>query len=257
MAETGKEFERLLDLIAQLRAEDGCPWDREQTPATIKRYLLEEVYELVDAVDHHAPDQVADELGDLIFMAIFLARLYGEQDQFQMEQVLRRVGEKMVRRHPHVFGDRKVDSARQVKLNWEEIKRQEKPQKPLGALLGDIPRALPALMRSYRTLSRLGRSLRRPLHQDTLVSELRQSFSALLQTDARGNERQTAAVVGKLLLLLVAFTLPADIRAEDALTQTLERFCHQLERVEASLVDQEKGWQDLSEAEERSLWEKI
>jgi uncharacterized protein YabN with tetrapyrrole methylase and pyrophosphatase domain len=86
---------------------------------------------------------------------------------------------------------------------------------------------------------------------------LRQSFSALLQTDARGNERQTAAVVGKLLLLLVAFTLPADIRAEDALTQTLERFCHQLERVEASLVDQEKGWQDLSEAEERSLWENI
>ena len=256
MAESGKEFDRLLDLIAQLRAEDGCPWDREQTPATIKRYLLEEVYELVDAVDHHAPDQIAEELGDLIFMAIFLARLYGEQDQFQMEQVLQRVGKKMVRRHPHVFGDRKVDSAREVKLNWEEIKRQEKPKEPLGALLCDIPRALPALMRSYRTLSRLGRSLRRPLHQDILLDELRQSFSALLQTDTGGNELQTAAVVGKLLLLLVAFTLPADIRAEDALTQTLERFCQQLERVEASLVDQEKSWQDLSEAEERSLWEK-
>jgi MazG family protein len=257
MAESGKEFERLLDLIAQLRAEDGCPWDREQTPATIKRYLLEEVYELVDAVDHHAPDQIAEELGDLIFMAIFLARLYGEQDQFQMEQVLQRVGEKMVRRHPHVFGNRKVDSARQVKLNWEEIKRQEKPQEPLGALLCDIPRALPALMRSYRTLSRLGRSLRRPLHRDILLSELRQSFSALLQAHAGGNELQTSPVVGKLLLLLVAFTLPADIRAEDALRQTLERFCQQLERVEASLVDREKSWQDLSEAEERSLWEKI
>ena len=75
MAESGKEFEKLLDLIARLRAEDGCPWDREQTPATIKRFLLEEVYELVDAVDHNAPDQVAEELGDLIFMAIFLASL--------------------------------------------------------------------------------------------------------------------------------------------------------------------------------------
>ncbi len=257
MAETGKEFEKLLDLVARLRAEDGCPWDREQTPATIKRYLLEEVYELVDAVDHHAPDQVADELGDLIFMAIFLARLYGEQDQFQMEQVLRRVGEKMVRRHPHVFGDRKVDSARQVKLNWEEIKRQEKPQKPLGALLGDIPRALPALMRSYRTLSRLGRSLRRPLRQDTLVSELRQSFSMLLEQNVQDNQLSLAPVLGKLLLLLVAFALPAGIRAEEELTKTLERFCQQLERVEASLVDQEKGRQDLSEAEERSLWENI
>ncbi len=257
MAETGKEFEKLLDLVARLRAEDGCPWDREQTPATIKRYLLEEVYELVDAVDHHAPDQVADELGDLIFMAIFLARLYGEQDQFQMEQVLRRVGEKMVRRHPHVFGDRKVDSARQVKLNWEEIKRQEKPQKPLGALLGDIPRALPALMRSYRTLSRLDRSLRRPLRQDTLVSELRQSFSMLLEQNVQDNQLSLAPVLGKLLLLLVAFALPAGIRAEEELTKTLERFCQQLERVEASLVDQEKGRQDLSEAEERSLWENI
>ncbi|MGD8687206.1 MAG: MazG family protein, partial [Syntrophobacterales bacterium] len=164
MAESGKEFEKLLDLIARLRAEDGCPWDREQTPATIKRFLLEEVYELVDAVDHNDPDQVAEELGDLIFMAIFLASLYGEQDHFQMEQVLQRVGEKMVRRHPHVFGDREVDSAGQVKLNWEEIKRQEKPQEPLGVLFCEIPRALPALMRSYRTLSRLSRSLRRPLH---------------------------------------------------------------------------------------------
>ena len=257
MAESGKEFERLLDLIAQLRAEDGCPWDREQTPATIKRYLLEEVYELVDAVDHHAPDQIAEELGDLIFMAIFLARLYGEQDQFQMEQVLQRVGEKMVRRHPHVFGDREVDSAGQVKLNWEEIKRQEKPQESLGVLLCDIPRTLPALMRSYRTLSRLGRSLRRPLHQDILRSELHQSFSMLLEQDAQENRLSLAPILGKLLLLLVAFTLPAGIQAEEELTKSLERFCQQLERVEASLVDREKSWQDLSEAEERSLWEKI
>ena len=123
MAETGREFEKLLDLLARLRGEDGCPWDREQTPATIKRYLLEEVYEVVDAVDHEASDQVADELGDLIFMAIFLAHLYAEQDQFQMAEVLRRVGDKMVRRHPHVFGDRKVGSSREVKLNWEEIKK--------------------------------------------------------------------------------------------------------------------------------------
>jgi MazG family protein len=242
MAEAGKEFEKLLDLIAQLRAEDGCPWDREQTPTTIKRYLLEEVYELVDAVDHRAPDQVAEELGDLIFMAIFLARLYGEQDQFQMEQVLQRVGEKMVRRHPHVFGDRKVDSARQVKLNWEEIKRQEKPQE---------------LMRSYRTLSRLGRSLRRPLHQDILVSELRQSFSMLLEQNVQDNQLSLAPVLGKLLLLLVAFTLPAGIRAEEELTKSLERFCQQVGKVEGNLVEEGENWQELSEAEERSLWEKI
>ena len=257
MAESGKEFDSLLDLIAQLRAEDGCPWDREQTPATIKRYLLEEVYELVDAVDHHAADQVAEELGDLIFMAMFLAHLYEEQDQFRMEQVLRRVGEKMVRRHPHVFGDREVDSARQVKLNWEEIKRQEKPQEQLSTLLCDIPRALPALMRSYRTISRLSRSLRRPLNQDILVSELHQSFSALLQTGSRRKQSQNAIVVGKLLLLIVAYALPAGIRAEEELTKSLERFCQQVGKVEGNLVERGENWQELTEKQERSLWEKI
>jgi len=257
MAETGKEFEKLLDLVARLRAEDGCPWDLEQTPATVKRYLLEEVYELVDAVDQHTPDQVADELGDLIFMTIFMAHLYGEQDQFQMDQVLRRVGDKMVRRHPHVFGDRQADSARQVKLNWEEIKRQERPQEPLGALLCDIPRALPALMRSYRTLSRLGRTLRRPLRQDVLRSELNQSFSMLLERNVEDNQLSLAPILGKLLLLLVAFTLPAGIRAEEELTKTLERFCQQVGKVEDYLVEMGIDWQDLTEDQERSFWENL
>ena len=170
MTKAGKEFEKLLDLVARLRAEDGCPWDLEQTPDTVKRYLLEEVYELVDAVDQHAPNQVADELGDLIFMAIFMAHLYEEQDQFQMDQVLRRVGDKMMHRHPHVFGKSKVESPGQVKLKWEEIKRQERPDESFSEALEEIPRALPALMRSYRVLSRLTRRLRRPLHRNILSS---------------------------------------------------------------------------------------
>ena len=256
MAETGRELERLLDLLTRLRAEDGCPWDREQTPATIKRYLLEEVYEVVDAVDHETSDQVADELGDLIFMALFLARLYAEQDQFQMAEVLRGVGDKMVRRHPHVFGDRKVDSSLEVKLNWEEIKQKEKPRKSLGARFNDIPRALPALMRSYRTLSRLARVLRRPLSRDVLLSEMQRSFSTLLEPEGSNCESSWSIVLGRLLLLLVAFGLPRGIRAEEALTEALARFCQQVEQVEKYLVEKGKDWTDLSEEEERALWEK-
>ena len=257
MTETGREFERLLALLIRLRAEDGCPWDREQTPATIKRYLLEEVYEVVDAVDHETADQVADELGDLIFMALFLARLYAEQDQFQMAEVLRGVGDKMVRRHPHVFGDRKVDSSREVKLNWEEIKQKEKPGKSLGARFKDIPRALPALMRSYRTLSRLGRVLRRPLSRDILLPEMQRSFSTLLELESADSDSSLAVVLGRLLLLLVAFTQQRGIRAEEALTEALTRFLQRVEQVEKSLVDQGKDWSDVSEEEERALWEKV
>lgn len=257
MAETGREFERLLELLARLRAEDGCPWDREQTPATIKRYLVEEVYEVVDAVDHEVSDQVADELGDLIFMAMFLAHLYAEQGQFQMDQVLRRVGDKMVRRHPHVFGDRKVDSAGEVKLNWEEIKQQEKPYKPLSARLSDIPRALPALMRSHRMLSRLSRVLRRPLSQDLLMAELDKTFSRLLEQERANYDSTCMAALGRLLLLLVAFALPRGIRAEEALTEALEKLCQQVEQMETYLVEKGKDWANLSEEEERTLWENI
>ena len=257
MAETGKEFERLLDLLARLRAEDGCPWDREQTPATIKRYLLEEVYEVVDAVDHEASDEVAGELGDLIFMALFLAHLYAEEDQFHIAEVLRKVGDKMVRRHPHVFGDRKVGSSREVKLNWEEIKQEEKPDKPFGVRLHEIPRALPALMRSYRTLSRLGRILRRPLSQDVLGPELQRAFSTLLDRGRGNYDSSLGVVLGRFLLLLVAYTQPAGIRAEEALTEALERFCQRVEQVETYLAERGKDWKDLSEEEERTLWEKI
>lgn len=255
MAEPGREFEKLMELVARLRSEDGCPWDREQTPTTIKRYLLEEVYEVVDAVEHRHADQVADELGDLIFMTIFLAYLYVEQDQFQMEQVLSRVAEKMVRRHPHVFGNCQVNSAGEVKLNWEEIKRQEKPDKPVSEVLDAVPRALPPLMRSYRILSRLVRNLQRPLSQDIIRSQLRRSFSILLQPGDNENGSPLQAIFGNLLLLLVAFGLHEDIRAEEALTSGLERFCAQVERVEASLNAAGNDWQDLSEAEELSLWE--
>ncbi|MCG6983548.1 MAG: nucleoside triphosphate pyrophosphohydrolase [Deltaproteobacteria bacterium] len=257
MVETSREFKRLLDLLARLRAEDGCPWDREQTPATIKRYLLEEVYEVVDAVDHAASNEVADELGDLIFMALFLAQLYAEQDQFQIAEVLRRVGDKMVRRHPHVFGDRKVSSSQEVKLNWEEIKQEEKPHKPFGARLHEIPRALPALMRSYRTLSRLNRMLKRPLSQDVLLPELQRSFSTLLEHGSGGSDSSLGVVMGRFLLLLVAFTQPAGIRAEEALTETLERFCQRVEQVETYLTERGKDWKDLSEEEERTLWEQV
>src|SRR5512147_1277000 len=155
MGETGAQLERLLELVTRLRAPDGCPWDREQSPATVKRYVLEEAYEVVDAVDHDSPTHVSEELGDLLFMLIFLAHLYEEQGAFRLDEVLQKVAEKMIRRHPHVFANRRVDSSTQVKENWEEIKRQEQANSSLGATLEGLPRSLPALMRAQRFISRL------------------------------------------------------------------------------------------------------
>ena len=254
MGEIGKQFERLLELVTRLRADDGCPWDREQSPATIKNYILEEAYELVDAVEHHPPSHVAEELGDLIFMVVFLAHLYGEQGDFRMDQVLHGVVEKMIRRHPHVFGDRQVDSAVEVKQNWEEIKRQEQSDKTLGFALNGIPRSLPALMRAYRILARLVRTLHRPLNRDILLRELQQTFAALVQETSTLGHRPPAAVLGKLLLLIVGLSLQAETRPEEALGKTLERFCQQVERLEETLTAEGENWENVSEEQERSLW---
>ena len=257
MGETGTQLERLLELVARLRAPEGCPWDREQSPATVKRYVLEEAYEVVDAVDHDSPAHVSEELGDLLFMLVFLAHLYEEQGAFRLEEVLQGVAEKMIRRHPHVFANRRVDSSTQVKENWEEIKRQEQANASLGATLNGLPRSLPALMRAHRFISRLVRTLHRPLSQEILLGELEQIVATLVQDPSVLSRNAAPALVGKVLLLLVAVGFQAGIRTEEALGNTLERFHRWVVATEPRLIAAGRSWQELSEAEERSLWDEL
>lgn len=257
MGETGTQLERLLELVARLRAPDGCPWDREQSPATVKRYVLEEAYEVVDAIDHDSPAHVSEELGDLLFMLIFLAHLYGEQGAFRLDEVLQGVAEKMIRRHPHVFANRRVDSSTQVKENWEEIKRQEQSNASLGATLNGLPRSLPALMRAHRFISRLVRTLHRPLSREILLGELDQTVATLVPDASVLYQASAPALVGKVLLLLVAVGFQAGIRTEEALGTTLRRFHRWIEAMEGRLDAEGRSWEELSEAEERSLWQSL
>ncbi|HVO83745.1 MAG TPA: nucleoside triphosphate pyrophosphohydrolase [Syntrophobacteria bacterium] len=257
MGETATQLERLLELVARLRAPDGCPWDREQSPATVKRYVLEEAYEVVDAVDLDSPAHVAEELGDLLFMLIFLAHLYGEQGAFRLDEVLQGVAEKMIRRHPHVFANRRVDSSTQVKENWEEIKRQEQSNASLGAALNGLPRSLPALMRAHRFISRLVRTLHRPLSKEILLGEFDRIVVTLARDASVLSQSSASALLGKVLFLLVALGFHADIRTEEALGETLERFRRWIEITETRLTQEGRSWRELSEAEERSLWQEL
>jgi MazG family protein len=257
MIETGAQLQRLVELIARLRGPDGCPWDREQTPETVRRHVLEEAYEVVDAVEHGSPAHVAEELGDLLFMLLFLVHLYGEKGAFRLDEVLEQVAAKMVRRHPHVFGNRRVDSSTQVKENWEEIKRQEQANAPLGSALDGVPRSLPALMRAHRFLSRLVRTLRRPLSRGVILDELAHSFAALTRDSSVPSPSQQATLCGKILLLLTALASQGGIRTEETLNQTLERFRLWLEGMEVGLKAKGRSWEDVSEADERSLWRSL
>jgi len=152
------EFTRLISIMATLRAPDGCPWDREQTIDTLKPFVLEETYEMLEAIDRHDHAALCEELGDFLFQAVFLAQLEGEAGHFTIADSLKSIADKLVRRHPHVFkrdeGEASLDSANQVRVRWEEIKQQERTAKGDDAkkpktLLSGIAPALPALLRAY------------------------------------------------------------------------------------------------------------
>jgi MazG family protein len=141
----GAKFERLLDIMRTLREPGGCPWDREQTHASLRPFVLEETYEVLEAIEHGTPDQLREELGDFLFEAVFLSRISEEAGDFDIGGVIDAICDKLVRRHPHVFGDTKVSGSAEVLKNWEQIKAVEK--KDRGALEG-IPTAMPALLRA-------------------------------------------------------------------------------------------------------------
>src|SRR5438128_640014 len=158
-ADASREFVRLIDIMATLRAPGGCPWDREQTIDTLKKYVLEETYELLEAIDRHDHDALREELGDFLFEAVFVAQLEHEECHFSVADSIRLVAAKLVRRHRHVFARaneaKPTDTADQVRVRWEEVKAQERggEDRP-KTLLSGIPRALPSLLRAYQIGSR-------------------------------------------------------------------------------------------------------
>ncbi len=149
MSEEMKGFDRLVEIMRELRAPGGCPWDAEQTHESLKRYLLEECYEVIEAIDAKDPAHLKEELGDLMLQPIFHAAIAEERGEFTMEDVLDAINEKLVRRHPHVFGDQIVKSADEQVANWERIKKAEKGEERKSALSG-VPPHLPALMKAHK-----------------------------------------------------------------------------------------------------------
>ena len=141
---------KLVDLMARLRGPDGCPWDRKQTTESLKPFLIEETYEVIDALDERDPEKIKEELGDLLFQIIFHAQLAREQGDFTIEDVIAANVEKMVRRHPHVFGTEKAETAAEVLANWEEIKKKEKGHDQRKSILEGVPRSMPSLIRAHK-----------------------------------------------------------------------------------------------------------
>ncbi|MCF8061498.1 MAG: nucleoside triphosphate pyrophosphohydrolase [Deltaproteobacteria bacterium] len=214
---------RLADLVSRLRGPGGCPWDAQQTEESIRMYLLEEAYEVLDAVERGSSEELCGELGDLLFQILFLARLSEEKGAFDLVDVMDRITGKMIRRHPHVFGSASLDTPDEVAESWARIKREEKGEEEAGAGLGDIPDGLPALLRAHRLIQRAaaaeGAGVPREGRRD-IEQGFERLKSALEREDRDGLEER----IGEMLFSLAGLAGRCGLNAEDVLRKANRRF---------------------------------
>jgi MazG family protein len=209
----------LLSIVDRLREPDGCPWDRKQTAQTFKSYVIEEAHELVEAIQADEPEHIREELGDLLFQLVFLTRIYEEKNLFSMREVIQSISEKMIRRHPHVFGDIEAGSEEEMRRRWQEIKSREKAKRG-NPSLSSLPRTLPALRRAQRISERATRAANQPLTKEDSLHRLISEAEQIHEAFANG---KGLLAIGDLLFTLADFCRMAAIDAEDALQAAVDR----------------------------------
>lgn len=238
-------------IVRQLRRD--CPWDRVQTHESVKHLLIEEAYETVEAIDEQNWPELRKELGDLLLHVVFHAVMAEQGGRFTMKEVIESESEKLVRRHPHVFGDVTVDGVREVLENWEQIKLKEKGR---VSTLEGVPVQLPALLRAYRMQEKaagVGFDFPTPDGAWSKVDEELSEFRALLQTGA--SEEKKEAELGDLLFALVNYARLTDLNPENALRRTNEKFARRFRHVEERLRDQGRSVADADLEEMDRYWD--
>ena len=232
----GVLFEALLSLMGRLRGEGGCPWDREQTRASLKPYLIEETYEALEALGEGRTDHIVEELGDVLFQVVFHCQIAQEQGEFTMAEVLQAVLQKMTSRHPHVFADGQVADAHEALSQWERIKRAEDhgDGSPRSALDG-VPQSLPSLLRAQRLQVKAGRvGFDWPTWREAW-SKVREEMAETDEAVAAGDAARIRAEFGDLLFSLVNVARLLEIDAEDSLRKAADTFTRRFKEVEAAM----------------------
>jgi len=221
---------RLVDLVEKLRGPGGCPWDAKQTDSTIRLYLLEEAYEVLDAIEKASAQDVCQELGDLLFHILFLARLAEERDEFDLTEVVERITEKMIRRHPHVFGKTSVESADDVAINWAMIKKQEKKESgDNSSFLNGIPVDLPALLRAHRLGERASRANLEASDSADAWDIVLNKFEALKDSVSSQDKDKFGQDMGTFLFCLVSLARLWGVNSEHLLRAASNEFIDRIE----------------------------
>ena len=249
----GQSLPRLVEIMQRLLSPTGCPWDREQTLATLRPYVVEEAHEVVDAIDSGSPSELREELGDLLLQIVFQSELARVQGWFGPDDVVDAICDKLVRRHPHVFGDAVVRDSGEVLANWEVIKAEEKRGR--GVLEG-VPKALPALLRALRVGEKAARVGFDWPDRAGARAKVNEELAELDDALARGDRAAIEHELGDVLFALVSVARKADIDPEAALRATLDRFGQRVRAVETEVASRGQALSALSAAELDVLWEK-
>lgn len=247
-------FEQLVDIMRKLRAPGGCPWDAEQTHESLTRYLLEETYEVIEAIDEKSPLHLKEELGDLLLQPVFHAAIAEEAGDFTIDDVISTLCDKLIRRHPHVFGNLVItDSAGQVE-NWEKIKKQEKGNALRTSALSGVPAHLPALLKAHKIGEKAARVGFDWEHADQVFGKVMEELHEFEEAWAEGTSSRMEDELGDLLFAIVNLGRFLSLNPEEALRKTITRFQRRFSYVEEELHRRGKAMTDTSLEQMDELW---
>jgi tetrapyrrole methylase family protein/MazG family protein len=247
------DFRELLYIMAKLRSEEGCPWDRIQTKESLKPYIIEEAYELIEAIEENDPEKIKEELGDLLFQIVFQCRIAEEKGEFTASDVIRGIGTKMTGRHPHVFGETECRTPDEVIRQWEFLKQRE--GKLRDSILEGVPRAMSSLLRAHRLQKRAAQAGFDWERVEDVLRKVDEEMRELKEALQSGSRKAMEDELGDIFFMLVNLSRFMGINPEDAHRKTISKFIRRFRYIEMKAAEEEKRLSEMTLAEMDKLWD--
>jgi tetrapyrrole methylase family protein/MazG family protein len=250
-------FKELVDIIAKLRSDDGCPWDREQTNETLKSGLIEEAYEVLEAIDLKDDAKFEEELGDLLMLVILNAQIAKGEGRFDIAGVIQKINEKLIRRHPHVFSDLQVKDAQEILINWDRIKSEERAGNDENSILDGIPINLPALMQARKVQSRASRVGFDWNKADDVIKKVEEEVEELKEGISNQDQKNIEEEIGDILFSIVNLSRFLNVEPEEALRNTTAKFIRRFKQMETQITSNGKNIKDYDLVGLDKIWDSI
>ena len=252
-AQSGKLFDDLVQKMAELRGENGCPWDKEQSHLSLKKYLIEEAYEACEAIEQGIPERIAEELGDVLLQVVFHAEVGRQAGTFSIGEVIEILINKLVERHPHVFGDDHLDTAEEVLKQWEQNKLRQSEDKT--SILDGVPKGLPALLKAMRVQERVQRVGFDWERTEQVLEKVREEIGEFEQAIESNDRAKMQDELGDCFFALVNLARFVDLDPERALSGTVKKFCTRFRYIEKKIAEQGNSLEEVDLAEMDFHWE--